>query len=66
MAMSSEVQSQLSKNSILAFGGNLEVNDDSGGGAASVVLRHQLSSVSSIEFIASAGLRALVGIQTTR
>jgi len=64
--MSSEVQSQLSKNSILAFGGNLEVNDDSGGGAASVVLRHQLSSVSSIEFIASAGLRALVGIQTTR
>ncbi|KAH9777278.1 Chaperone protein dnaJ 13 [Citrus sinensis] len=59
MAMSSEVQSQLSKNSILAFGGNLEVNDDSGGGAASVVLRHQLSSVSSIEFIASAGLRAL-------
>lgn len=66
MAMSSEVQSQLSKNSILAFGGNLEVNDDSGGGAASVVLRHQLSSVSSIEFIASAGLRALIGIQTTR
>lgn len=64
--MSSEVQSQLSKNSILAFGGNLEVNDDTGGGAASVVLRHQLSSVSSIEFIASAGLRALVGIQTTR
>lgn len=64
--MSSEVQSQLSKNSILAFGGNLEVNDDSGGGAASVVLRHQLSSVSSIEFIASAGLRALVGLQTTR
>lgn len=64
--MSSEVQSHLSKNSILAFGGNLEVNDDSGGGAASVVLRHQLSSVSSIEFIASAGLRALVGIQTTR
>lgn len=66
MAMSSEVQSQLSKNSILAFGGNLEVNDDSGGGAASVVLRHQLSSLSSIEFIASAGLRALIGIQTTR
>ncbi|KAK9198398.1 hypothetical protein WN944_013582 [Citrus x changshan-huyou] len=66
MAMSSEVQSHLSKNSILAFGGNLEVNDDTGGGAASVVLRHQLSSVSSIEFIASAGLRALVGIQTTR
>lgn len=66
MAMSSEVQSHLSKNSILAFGGNLEVNDDSGGGAASVVLRHQLSSVSSIEFIASAGLRALIGIQTTR
>ncbi|KAH7549615.1 hypothetical protein JRO89_XS13G0056500 [Xanthoceras sorbifolium] len=66
MAMSSEVHSQLSKNNTLAFGGNLEVNENSGGGAASVVLSHQMSSDSSIEFVASAGLRALIGVQTTR
>ncbi|KAK1565569.1 hypothetical protein Q3G72_029759 [Acer saccharum] len=68
MAMSSEVHSQLSKSNTLAFGGNLEVNENSGGGggAASVVLRRQMSSVSSIEFMASAGLRALIGVQTTR
>lgn len=66
MAMSSEVHSQLSKSNTLAFGGNLEVNENSGGGAASLVLRHQMSSVSSIEFLASAGLRALIGLQTTR
>uniref|UniRef100_A0A6M2EH59 J domain-containing protein n=1 Tax=Populus davidiana TaxID=266767 RepID=A0A6M2EH59_9ROSI len=66
MAMASEVQSQLSKRTAIAIGGNLEVNENSGGGAASTVLRHQLSPVSSIEFIASAGLRALIGVQTTR
>ncbi|KAG6780641.1 hypothetical protein POTOM_013508 [Populus tomentosa] len=66
MAMASEVQSQLSKRTAIAMGGNLEVNGNSGGGAASTVLRHQLSPVSSIEFVASAGLRALIGVQTTR
>ncbi|XP_031248478.1 chaperone protein dnaJ 13-like [Pistacia vera] len=66
MAMSSEVHSQLSKSNTIAFGGNLEVNENSGGGAASLVLRHQMSSVSSIEFLASAGLRGLIGLQTTR
>ncbi|KAF9689881.1 hypothetical protein SADUNF_Sadunf01G0138500 [Salix dunnii] len=66
MAMSSDVQSQLSKRTAIGIGGNLEVNENSGGGAASTVLRHQLSPVSSIEFIASAGLRALIGVQTTR
>ncbi|KAJ6342430.1 hypothetical protein OIU78_010370 [Salix suchowensis] len=66
MAMSSDVQSQLSKRTAIGIGGNLEVNENSGGGAATTVLRHQLSPVSSIEFIASAGLRALIGVQTTR
>ncbi|KAJ6932924.1 chaperone protein dnaJ 13-like [Populus alba x Populus x berolinensis] len=66
MAMASEVQSQLSKRTAIAMGGNLEVNGNSGGGAASTVLRHQLSPVSSIELVASAGLRALIGVQTTR
>ncbi|XP_028093126.1 chaperone protein dnaJ 13-like isoform X1 [Camellia sinensis] len=66
MAMSSEVQSEISKQNAIVIGGNLVVNDNSGGGAATAVLRHQMSSVSSIEFMASAGLRALVGVQTSR
>ncbi|XP_025888196.1 chaperone protein dnaJ 13 isoform X3 [Solanum lycopersicum] len=66
MAMASEVQSQISKNNAVAIGGNLAVNGNAGGGAASVVFRHQMSSVSSIEFMGSMGLRALVGVQTTR
>ncbi|KAI7989389.1 Chaperone protein dnaJ 13 [Camellia lanceoleosa] len=66
MAMSSEVQSEISKQNAIVIGGNLVVNGNSGGGAATAVLRHQMSSVSSIEFMASAGLRALVGVQTSR
>ncbi|KAJ6828571.1 chaperone protein dnaJ 13 [Iris pallida] len=66
MAMSSEVQSQLSKRNSVAIGGNLVVSGNSGTGAASAMLRHQLSPVSSIEVTATAGLRAIVGIQTTR
>ncbi|ONK55720.1 uncharacterized protein A4U43_C10F310 [Asparagus officinalis] len=66
MAMSSEVQSHLSKNNTIAIGGNLAVTGNSGTGGATALLRHQLSSVSSIEFMATAGLRAVVGLQTTR
>ncbi|XP_058086825.1 chaperone protein dnaJ 13 [Magnolia sinica] len=66
MAMSSEVQSQISKRNTIVIGGNLAVTGNSGGGAATALLRHQLSSVASIEFMASAGLRALIGVQTTR
>lgn len=64
--MASEIQSQISKRNAIAIGGNLAVNGNAGGGAASALLRHQLSSVSSIEFVASAGLRALVGVQMSR
>ncbi|XVF10831.1 hypothetical protein REPUB_Repub07fG0217200 [Reevesia pubescens] len=66
MAMASEVQSQLSKRNVLAIGGNLGVKENSGGGVASAVLRHQLSSDSSIELIGSVGLRSVIGVQTTR
>ncbi|XP_015896607.1 chaperone protein dnaJ 13 [Ziziphus jujuba] len=66
MAMSSEVQSKISKLDTLAIAGNLEVKGNSGGGAATAVFRHQLSSVSSIELMASAGLHALVGVQASR
>lgn len=64
--MASEVHSKMSKHNAISLGGNLAVNGNSGGGAASVVLRHQMSSVSSVEFMGSLGLRALIGIQTSR
>lgn len=66
MAMASEVQSQISKWNTVAVGGNLAVTGNSGGGAATALLRHQISPVASIEFMASAGLRALIGVQTSR
>ncbi|OMO52451.1 hypothetical protein COLO4_37182 [Corchorus olitorius] len=66
MAMVTQVQSQLSKNNALAIGGNMQVNENSGGGVASAVFRHQISSASSIEFIGSTGLRGIIGVQTTR
>ncbi|ERN00724.1 hypothetical protein AMTR_s00106p00102120 [Amborella trichopoda] len=66
MGMASEVQSRISKRNTVALGGNLAVSGNSGGGGATAVLRHQASSVASIEFMASAGLRSLLGIQTSR
>ncbi|XP_072987607.1 chaperone protein dnaJ 13 isoform X1 [Typha latifolia] len=66
MAMSSEVRSQISKRDTVAAVGNLIVNGKSGTGAATAFLRHQISPVSSMEFMATAGLRALVGFQTSR
>ncbi|KAM7525575.1 hypothetical protein LguiA_015477 [Lonicera macranthoides] len=66
MSMSSEVQSQISKSNAIAVGGNLAVKGNSGGAAATAVLHRQISSFSSIEFMASAGLRSLIGIQTSR
>ncbi|KAF5180218.1 Chaperone protein dnaj, partial [Thalictrum thalictroides] len=63
MAMATEVQTQISKRNTIAFGGNLAVNGNSGGGDATVVLTHQFSPIASAEFMASAGLRALLGAQ---
>nr|GMC87289.1 chaperone protein DnaJ 13 [Ipomoea batatas] len=66
MAMASEVQSQISKNNAIGIGGNLAVNGNAGGGVASVVFRHQMSSVSSLELMGSVGMRALIGVQASR
>ncbi|KAK7367786.1 hypothetical protein VNO80_09804 [Phaseolus coccineus] len=66
MAMTSEIQSHLSKRNDFTIAGNLAVNGGEGGGAANALFRHQLSEVSSVEFVASVGLRALIGVQTTR
>lgn len=64
--MSSEVQSQLSERNLIAVGGNLAVTGESGGVATTAVFRHQISSASTIEFMASSGLQSLIGLQTTR
>lgn len=66
MAMSSEVQSQISKSSTVALGGSMVVSGNSGTGSATALLRHQISPVASIEFMGTAGLRSLIGIQTSR
>ncbi|PIN07579.1 Molecular chaperone (DnaJ superfamily) [Handroanthus impetiginosus] len=66
MAMASEVQSQISKHTSLVIGGNLAVNADSGGGAATAILRHHISPVSTVEFMGSIGLQSLIGMQTSR
>ncbi|CAF1867505.1 hypothetical protein HID58_062964 [Brassica napus] len=66
MVMASQVQSQLSKDDAVAIAGNLAANQRSGGGIGTVILRRQLSPVSSIEFVASTGLQSLIGMQTTR
>ncbi|CAL0331697.1 unnamed protein product [Lupinus luteus] len=66
MAMTSEIQSQLSKRNAITIGGNLAVDGNEGGGAATALFRHQISQVSSIEFVASSGLRSLIGVQASR
>ncbi|KAG0473250.1 hypothetical protein HPP92_014641 [Vanilla planifolia] len=66
MAMFSELQSQLSSRNTLSIGGNLSVTGNSGAGAASALLKHQISPFASIELMATAGLRALVNVQASR
>ncbi|KAL6544064.1 hypothetical protein OROGR_010561 [Orobanche gracilis] len=66
MAMASEVQSEMSKRTSLAVGGNLAVSSNSGGGAATAVLRHRISPVSFVELMGSIGLQSLIGLQTSR
>ncbi|KAL6579072.1 Chaperone protein dnaJ 13 [Orobanche minor] len=66
MAMASEVQSAMSKRTSLAVGGNLAVSSNSGGGAATAILRHRISPVSFVELMGSIGLQSLIGLQTSR
>lgn len=66
MAMESEAHSRLSENNAIGIGGNLAVNGNAGGGGASIVFRHQMSSFSSLEFMGSVGTQALIGVRTSR
>lgn len=64
--MANEVQSEISEHTSLSIGGNLGVDANSDGGAATAILRHHISQVSSVEFMGSIGLQSLIGIQTSR
>ncbi|KAK1425215.1 hypothetical protein QVD17_20562 [Tagetes erecta] len=66
MSMNGDIQSQISKNNIIVVGGTLAVKGSDSDAAANAVFRHQLFSVSTIEFMASAGLRGLIGVQASR
>ncbi|KAG9148846.1 hypothetical protein Leryth_023181 [Lithospermum erythrorhizon] len=66
MNMASEVQSLISEKNAIVIGGNLAVRENAGGGAASVLLKHQISPASSVEFVGSLGLQTLLGVHTTR
>ncbi|KAL3619399.1 Chaperone protein dnaJ 13 [Castilleja foliolosa] len=66
MAMASEVQSQLSKRTSLAIGGTLAANVNSGGGAATAIVRHSISPFFSVELMGSIGLQSLIALQTSR
>nr|XP_043628117.1 chaperone protein dnaJ 13 isoform X2 [Erigeron canadensis] len=66
ISMHTEIQSHVSKNNVIAFGGTLAVKGSVGSADANAVFRHQLSPASSIEIMASAGLRGLIGVQTSR
>ncbi|KAK4751741.1 hypothetical protein SAY87_020539 [Trapa incisa] len=65
MAMTTEYQSQISKNNTLALNGNLAVAENSGGRAGSILLKHDISPVASAEFMVTFGLHSLAGMQTT-
>ncbi|KAD4179907.1 hypothetical protein E3N88_28498 [Mikania micrantha] len=65
MSMNIRIQSHTSKNNVIAIDGTLAVKGSDGDVAANAVFRHQLSSVSSIQIMASAGLRGLIGVQTS-
>lgn len=68
MAMNSEIQSKISRRNAIAIGGNLAINEDAGMGlgSATALLRHEISSYSSVELYASAGGRDTFGVRSSR
>jgi hypothetical protein len=66
MAMSTEVQAQVSKKDTIVLGGNMALRRGLGGGSVTLVLRRQLSPVSSVEVLAMVGFRSILSFQTSR
>ncbi|CAD5163862.1 unnamed protein product [Musa acuminata subsp. malaccensis] len=65
MQMYSEVQSHMSKRNMISVSGNFLVSGNRGDGYANVLLRHQVSPFAHVDFMATAGLRSLIGLQAS-
>jgi DnaJ family protein C protein 11 len=66
MAMSTQVQAQVSKRDTVVLGGNMALRRGLGGGSVTMVLRRQISPISSVEVLAMVGLRSILSLQTSR
>jgi DnaJ family protein C protein 11 len=64
--MSTQVQAQVSKRDTVVLGGNMALRRGLGGGSVTMVLRRQLSPISSVELLAIVGLRSILSLQTSR
>lgn len=66
MAMSSSVQAQLSSKDTVVLGGNMAMRGGMGGGSVTAAFRRQLSTISSVEFVSTIGLRSILTAQASR
>jgi DnaJ family protein C protein 11 len=66
MAMSTQVQAKVSKNDTIVLGGNMALRRGLGGGSVTMILRRQVSPISSIEVVTMVGLRSILSVQTSR
>nr|PNR26721.1 hypothetical protein PHYPA_030202 [Physcomitrium patens] len=66
MAEITPVQAQIWKRDTLVLGGNVGLGDGSGGGTVTMVLRRQLSPISSAEVFAMIGQYSVLRVQTSR
>lgn len=66
MAEITPVQAQIWKRDTLVLGGNVGLGVGSGGGTVTMVLRRQLSPISSAEVFAMIGQYSVLRVQTSR
>ena len=66
MAMSTQVQAKVSKTDTIVLGGNMALRRGLGGGSMTMVMKRQLSPISSIELVTMIGLRSILSLQTSR
>eukprot|EP00850_Spirogloea_muscicola_P014073 SM000098S25153 [mRNA] locus=s98:474320:479179:- [translate_table: standard] len=66
MVMSTQVQAQTGERDLLVLGGTVVAKRSLGGGTLMTVFRRQLSPQASWEVLATAGMRSLIGFQTSR
>lgn len=66
MAMSTQVQVQISKKDTVFLGGNMALQKGLGGGSATVLVKRQISPISAIDLLSMVGLRSLLSLQTSR